>query len=365
MADLQSYVRLAVPKAPGSAFGDSSYLRLGTYTSGDESSLSTGLSTTTSSVTDTGEGAAQQAQDKLTDTSKPANTWDATSQQADKYKTGVTATTASSNNGVLIYSNSDLNENIKGAALQKFGKGHTTEVTTADAKYSVKAGQYQISAQNGVFITGGASGAPANIELTAYGYVKQTAYGPLDQITYGLTRKQFIGSAFSFFLGDNWSCTMGMTTSLTMGLSTACFIGVSFTLKLSLDFSLTASATVTIKFFAENKLLVGSKLDITVGNEFKQVTGNSMKIVIGPDTKFATSDLKVLQLFDVKFAASGDIKKVGINGTFCDIDVKVTAADIANNKLKADQAQLVASLKSIKAEQGTAEVKSKAAILHL
>jgi hypothetical protein len=340
-------------------------LRLGVYTGSEEDPLLTGLTTTTSSVSTSDVGAYQNALDKLSNTSNPANQFDSSSQQDDTYTTTPSAPIASVKNGALIFSHEDLNENIKGAALQKFGKGHTTEVSTADASYKVLAGQYTLAAANGVSISGGTQAAPANVSITAGGYIKQTAYGPLDQITFGMTRKQFIGSAFSFFLGDNWSCTMGMTTSLTMGLSTSCFIGISITLKLSLDFSLAASATVTIKFFAVNQLTIGNKIDIVVGNDFKQVTGPSTKIVIGPDSKWAASDMKILTGMDIKMAPGGDIKKVGLNGTWCTVDVKVTDADIKANKLSVGQKNLMTEMHGVRIASGTAEVKSKASILHL
>jgi hypothetical protein len=351
-----SYARMLVPASHGAPIKSSSYLRLGAYTA-DESEIVTALKTTTSANSSESVTAISGA--------KNDGVFSSTGQKTSSVSNSVTSTHTTDNNGVLAYTPDDFQANVAGAALMKFGNGHTTEVTAGDAAYTVKTGIYKISGENGIKMTAGAGGTPANIEMTASDYIKQTANGPLSEITYGNSEKRTIGNAMEFFLGTKFTCMIGATTTLTMALTMSTMIGVALSFKLSFEFALNATASITIKFFATNSLTIGDKTDIVVGMDFKQVTGNSMKIVVGPDCKVSASDMKVLTGMDLKFAAAGDLKKVGINGTFCETDVKVTAADIKKGELTAAQQDLVSRMNGIEAVAGQITAVTKSAVLHL
>lgn len=322
------YLRLSQPQSPTSPFTASSYLRLGSYVA-DETGLPTGLTTSQSEVKEDKKGAEQQAKEAKENVKKdPAKAQDATSKSATSYSTKPKIgpdgkpldAIASSNNGILIYSNSDLNENIAGAALQKYGKGHVVEVTTADAKYSVPAGKIDIAGYNGIFLKAGAVDAKynvtqaANLEITAGGYIKQTAYGPLDEITYGVTRKNFHGDAYDEFHGFKQSIFRGREHTYKMSGVLSLTMAGECVLKLSTKFELTAGVDVGIRLAADMKIFVGLKLDIVLIADIKMVLGYSIKC--------AWSDMKILHATDVKFAPLSDMKKVGFNITICDFDFK-------------------------------------------
>jgi hypothetical protein len=365
MGTTTAFTRLAVPeKATDANFEKAAYIRLGAYAGTLEDKLLTGLKTTSSTTSDEGKGAYDQSQDKIkNEKNKPADTWNATSQDAKKFKTNFTNHDPGKN-GFLFYSDGDLHHNVKAAGLYKFGLGHTTEVSDRDATYKVPKGSYSLETKNGIFLK--TTDSQANIELTAQGYIKQTAYGPLELMIYGTTRRQFIGNAFSFFLGDDWRCTIGMVTSLTMGLTTSCFIGISITLKLSLEFSLNAAATVAVKFFEENKLMMGNKLDIVIGAEFKQITGISTKLVFGQDIKMTSSDLKFVSGNDIKLVPTGwDAKKVLFDAKWFETEVKISGFKADQTKFDANQKLLAGHLTTAKTEAGQIETKSKTAILNL
>ena len=351
-----AYTRLVVPDAHGSALTSSSYLRLGAYT-GDESGIVTGLTTTTSEN-------SSKSVDAI-DGAKYDGVFSSMGQKTEEVSNKVKSTHTTDNAGVLAFTNKDFQANIAGAMLMKIGNGQTTEITGGDAKYTVDSGIYKIAAENGVSITAGAGGTPANIEMTASDYIKQTAKGPLSEITFGNSEKRTIGNAMEFFLGTKFTCMIGATTTLTMALNTTMFIGAAFSFKLSFEFSLNATASITIKFFATNSLTIGSKVDIVVGSDFKQVTGASTKIVIGPDTKMATTDTKVLEFSDFKIAPAFDIKQVGLNGTVCNLDVKKCYVTLSKEEMEAAQEALVVQTNDLVAKTGSIEVKSKSAILSL
>lgn len=351
-----AYTRLVVPDTHGSALTSSSYLRLGAYT-GDESGIVTGLTTTTSEN-------SSKSVDAI-DGAKYDGVFSSMGQKTEEVSNKVKSTHTTDNAGVLAFTNKDFQANIAGAMLMKIGNGQTTEITGGDAKYTVDSGIYKIAAENGVSITAGAGGTPANIEMTASDYIKQTAKGPLSEITFGNSEKRTIGNAMEFFLGTKFTCMIGATTTLTMALNTTMFIGAAFSFKLSFEFSLNATASITIKFFATNSLTIGSKLDIVVGNDFKQVTGDSIKMVFGPDTKFAFMDTKILMETDFKLAPIADLKKVGLNGTICDSAVTIDWSKTTVAQLTAEQKSLITQVEGLMASTGNMEAKTKSAVLHL
>ncbi|TCR64181.1 hypothetical protein [Bosea sp. BK604] len=362
------YFRVLQPQTPTSAFTASSYLRLGNYVA-DETGLPTGLTTSTSTVgVDSSKGGAKEQAEaaELNEKNDPAKQYTATSQSSTAYKTTPTAVAATDHAGILIYSDGELNENIAGAALQKFGKGHVVEVTTADAKYGVVEGKLDISASNGIFVkaglvdtnTGSVSRA-ANLELTASGYIKQTAYGPLDEITYGTTRKNFHGDAYDEFHGFKESIFHGREHTYKMSGVMQLTLSGELIIKLSTQFALTAGIDTGIRLALDIKMFIGGKFDIVVLEDAKIVLGFSEKLVVGSDWKMAGSDMKILSTVDMKFAPVADMKKVGFNVTICDFDFKKQFIKAESSEAEALKKAFEAGIKDLKAEGGMTEAKVK------
>jgi len=373
------YARLVQPQTPSSPFTASSYVRLGKYVAGDaqEGKLVTGLTTTTSTVGEGSKGAQAQAEDAKTNAKgDPAKQYSATSQSSTSYTTTPGAAITSTNDGILIYSDTDLNENIKGAALQKFGKGHVVEVTTADAKYGVKAGKLDIGAKNGVFVKAGSftAGAEAssstieqraNLEMTATGYIKQTAYGPLDEITYGTTRKNFHGDAYDEFHGFKESTFHGREHTYKMSGVMQMTLSGELVLKLSTQFALTAGIDTGIRLALDFKVFIGGKFDVVTPFDIKFVAGFSSKIGVGPDYKMMTSDMKVLTTTDMKLAPIADAKKVGINMTIAEVDVKKILISATSDMGKLYQGQMDVATANLTARQGSFSSEIRSLIVKL
>lgn len=364
----QPYFRVVQPQSATAAFTESSYLRLGSYIVGadQEDALLTGLTTTTSTVSEGTKGAREQAQDAERNAKgDPAKQYVATSQSATSYSTTASDPIASSNAGVLIYTDGDLHTHVKKAALEKFGAGHVTEVTTADAKYSVVGGKLDIGAKNGIFVKAGSftPGAEAsastieqraNYEVTATGYIKQTAYGPLDETTYGVTRKVFHGEAYDEFHGFKETIFRGREHIYKMSGVMSMTMSGEVVLRLSTRFELTAGVDTGVRLAVDVKIFVGGKNDVVLISDLKVVAGLSKKIVIGSDSKWAISDTKTLLLSDTKFVPLADAKKVGFNITICDFDYKKSFIDakshmgvLLHNKLEAKYGGLKAELTNI------------------
>ncbi len=364
----EPYFRVVQPKSSTAAFAESSYFRLGSYVQGatGEDSLVTGLSTTTSTVAKAEKSASSQAGDAIKNVKgDPAKKFSATSQATETYTTTASAPIPSSGNGVLLYTDGDLQQNVKGATLAKLGQGHVTEVTTADAKYAVKAGKYDLTATNGIFIKAGsfdAAGkttAGANIELTAGGYIKQTAYGDLDEVTYGITHKRFHGIANDMFMGLKFSFFFGLETSVKLAGRLTIIMSAELSFKLSTGFSLTIAIDRKIFVGGSVSFFFGAKVDTVTGLDMKTVVGASSKIVVGADFKQATSDTKILTATDIKMAPVGDLKKVGVNLTVCEFDLKVEMAAIKSGDMAAQKKTMQATVTNLATEFGSAYFTTK------
>ncbi|MDR3497237.1 MAG: hypothetical protein P4L82_21795 [Ancalomicrobiaceae bacterium] len=358
-----NFARIVVQAAPGD-MGHASYLRLGKYVSTDEASKVTGLKTTTTSVTDSGESTKDQAQDKIdNDPNKDGdvnqgNIYSATSQNETSYKHGATENTATDNNGILLYTTYDLNENVEGQVLAKYGKGQTVEVETADSNLTVKAGAYNASAAEGIYMTAGKHGAPANMEITSYGYIKQTSYGDLNEWTYGNTLKKFQGETTDWFFGNKRLLQLAAESSFKLGVVTTCFVGLNFSLNLAGIVAIKVSGEININISAKFQFTMGPTLTIKVFNT-DWVWGADNKIVWGASFKSATADVKVLQTTDLKIAPVGDFKMVGTNGTIANFDVKVLTFKATTAQAIAAQALFETKTQTAIAKMGSFDVSIK------
>jgi hypothetical protein len=347
---MAAYVRLYQPATPTSAFAQSSYLRLGAYSSSDESSLITGLTTTTSSDSTSSITAISSANSSAGPSSSMG---DKTASVTDTQ----TGTYTTQNNGVLAFTYQDFQANVQGAALIKIGNGHTTEVTAGDAQYQVDQGGYTLNAANDIKIYAGYNGTPANLELTASDYIKQTANGPLSVITYGNSDTQTIGNSSDFFLGTKFSCTIGTSMSLSLSVSLSMFLGYQLSISM---------CSVSIIFVFENSFTLGAQIQLQTGLYFKEVTGSYINVIVGPDLKTAQTSAKFCATSDYKLVPSADVKVVGLNGTICDSKAeiewaKVKSTDILSN----EQQQLIAKTEEVAASTGGFESRTIGTIIHM
>lgn len=266
----------------------------------------------------------------------------------------VTSKHQSDNAGILAFTDKDFQTNVVGAVLLKVGRGQTTEVTNGNSQHKVPKGTYEISAENGVSISAGADGTPADIILTASNDVKLINRGHKLETTGGNSEKQTMGDTKEFFQGTKFTCMRGAATRLTMGNNVSMFFGEAFTFKISRECSFNLSD--------KNSVTIGNKLDIVEGNDIKQVIGNSVKCVFGPNFNSADSDTKILRTSDFKLAPVDDLKVVGRDGRVCKTSVSVTEDEFRQGRLSTEQHELVTRAAEIMSSTGNEEVVQKKSI---
>ncbi len=222
------YMRLDVPKAvtdapPSSASGataSGTYLRLGAYA--DDASAQSGLKYTTSSVAQTDQG------NKNKDDPYGAK---ASSSKTAKEKSKVSSSEQTpSGKGVLLYSDDDLDVNVKGAGLMKYGAGHTTKTANGDSRHAVDNGQYTLNTKNGVTIEAGTSASPADILIHATNTVTTKSDGDTYDWIYGNSTKYTQGNSFAMFLGTEESVKLATTTNFQLGLKFETIVGLKMDL---------------------------------------------------------------------------------------------------------------------------------------
>ncbi|KWV54688.1 hypothetical protein AS156_06890 [Bradyrhizobium macuxiense] len=315
-----AFTRLVVPETPISPLTKSTYLRLGAYSS-EEANIVTGLTTT--------------VDESLTATSKQG----------------------SDNAGIFAFTNQDLQANVEGAALMKIGRGQTTEVANGNSRHMVSKGTYEIAAENGVSITAGANGTPADITLTASNRIKVINKGHKSETNDGDAEKRTMGSTKEFFQGTRFTCMKGAVTTLTMARSVCLFFGESFTYKVSRERSVNLSDMISVT--------IGNKLQFVKGNDIKHVIGNSTKSVFGPDYKSADSDTKILRTNDFKLAPGDDFKRVGRDGKVCKTSVSVIEEEVSKGQLHTEEHKIVRREAEIMSSTGNEEVIQKKSIIFM
>lgn len=336
-----AYTRVFVPDTIGSGLPDSSYLRLGAYSS-DESPLVTGLETNTSPSSATSVAV-------LSDAVSGPGVSSTFGQKLKEAMTRQTGTHKTNNAGILFHTNKDYQANIKGTALEKIGFGHTTEVSDGDARYNVSKGAYQLSAENGLSISAGANGTPANIDLTASGSINQTAHGPVSQVTHGDWRTQRAGDTMEFFAGAKFSCMIGGTASL--------FIGGAFCSKLGYDFSINAGGSCTISFGVANSLTVGHEFRMVTCNLTRNIGGANTQIVKETDARYAKNYFKKID--------ESDVKEVGLDGTICQNRVVRAGTEITTTGLSSNESDVASIVANFKTETGKHAAKTWTSVLFL
>ncbi|MDQ0509466.1 type VI secretion system Vgr family protein [Ancylobacter amanitiformis] len=312
------FLRMDVPKVVGDKPPTGNYLRLGSQAGEDEKPAQSGLSYSTSTVGVSDSDAYGSTQGGLayadfkTATANTVNTVTVTS-----------TTHATSGNGILLYSEQDLDVNIVGAATLKFGAGHATQTTKGDSTHSVKDGQYTLKATNGVKITGGDTGL-ADVSITATNMVKTKSMGDTTFFTYGTTTKYSMGESFSIFMGFEQ------------------------TLKASISLTIQLSAVSTITLGASTSMTLGAKADVIVGLSAKFCIGAGDMKITTKDSKITTSDMKIANI-DFKYCAVMDAKIVNVGFE----DVKTKATHVSWNL---EQAELVFKQMDIITEKKSSKI---------
>ncbi len=280
------FLRMDVPKVVGDKPPTGNYLRLGSFAGDDEKPAQSGLTYTTSVVTTADSDAYGSTMGGLAYTG-----FDTKTSNSENTVTVTPTTHATSGNGVLLYSEQDLDVNIVGAATMKFGAGHATQTTQGDSTHSVKAGQYTLKATNGVKINGGVDGALADVSITATNMVKTKSQGDTTFFTYGTTTKYSMGESFTIFMGFEQ------------------------TLKASISLTIQLSAVSTITLGAATSMTLGAKADVILGLSAKYCIGAGDMKVATKDLKICGSDSKITES-DIKYVA-------GIDGKVCQVSISI------------------------------------------
>lgn len=330
----QIYTRFDVPSAPGAAPRTGCYVRLGSYIP-EEESIVPNVPYTTSTVSYSDVDPEQAAKDsgKQTSNQRSAATTTPTSH-------------TSSYNGVLVFTNQDRNENILGASLSKFGKGHATKTVTGDSTHEVSDGVYSLLATKGVKITAGsatksATAPVADIVLTASNYIKQTAYGPLSEATYGDSSKITYGNSTDEFHGTKTSYFYGDETTTKYASSKQYYLNALFVAKISTELTIAISVTTKIVLGGDVKIASPFDSKMIMGINSTLVLGMDHKSVVGPIVKMGTTDFKFMSAGDSKLILGSDMKMVNADIKFCSYEYKggITQDEVA--ALKSDDDAVV------------------------
>lgn len=350
------FIRLVQPEEPNSPYPDSSYIRLGSYVTRnqEEALLTTGLTRTRSTIS-AGIAVSGPSAGQVT-TSNIGAVFSAASQLSKDHQTVPGPPIASTNDGILIYTDHDLNETIKGAALQKFGQGHVVRVETGDAAYAVQRGMYDLYAQNGVFVYAGSKAQPANIEMVSEAHLKLTAFGDFETKISGNANKKTVGTTFEHFVGAKCSLLLGAEANIKLGGTLNIFGGLDTQLrhagKLSVIFGFDASFNTSMIL----NMLLGYKFSATFGGEVKYIKGLSSKIVRGEDIKQTLGDLKIVNGGDFKLVDLTDAKRVNINMTICDIDLKKEFASVKDSKFATTKTDLTSKLDKLCVDKSSIDI---------
>ncbi|MGV7219538.1 hypothetical protein [Bradyrhizobium sp. UFLA05-112] len=311
-----AYARFFVPETPNSPLTSSSYLRLGAYSVGEEE-IVTDLATTSDRSSTTHE---------------------------------------TDHAGILAFTKKDFQVTADGAALMKIGRGHTTEVRNGDAKYTVSNGNYDISAQNDVSISAGGDGSTGDISTTALNY-KQTAKGDSSEITHGNSKRITRGSAMEIYEGAKVTCVAGACTTAAIGLSVAAFLGAAISIRHGYNLSISRGGNCSIRFRFANTL--------TVGNEFNKVTGNVTRIIGGYNVQVTNSDIRYVKETYLKVVDDADVKKVKLDGSWCETRVQVADEQVQRSELSSDEHQVVNRVCDVESATGRYKTQNWRTMLYL
>ncbi|WP_156944171.1 hypothetical protein [Bradyrhizobium sp. Ec3.3] len=311
-----AYARFFVPETPNSPLTSSSYLRLGAYSVGEEEIVTDLISTSDNNST--------------------------------KHE--------SDHAGILAFTQKDFQVTAEGASLMRIGRGHTTEVRNGDARYKVLNGAYEISAQNDVSISAGADGTAGNISLTASHY-EQTTKGDVSETTHGNSKRTTNGSAMEIYNDARVTCVQGANVTTAVGLSVAAFLGGAISIGAGYNLSISCGGNCSIRYFFANAL--------TIDNEFNKVTGNMTRIIGGYNVQVADSDIRYVKKTYLKVVDDADVKRVKLDGTWCETRVQVADAQVQIGQMSSDQHQVVDRVCEVESATGRYNTQNWRTLLYL
>lgn len=295
------YIRFDVPAKVDDTPPTGTYLRLGNEVQGDANVLS-GVKYSSSTV-----ATSDQSWNYNSGFKKASSTKQSESTSA------VTSTSeAASGQGILIYTDQDMDTNILGASVAKIAKGQATEVTDGDVTYQVDKGQFKLTAYNGVTITAGTVGDSSQMA----------------DITIKATNTVYTKSG-----GDTYQWISGTSTKYTMGESFTMFLGFEQTIK--------AAISITLQLSGYNSTTIGIYNSIVLGGKWDLIIGSSGKLcMVKGDMKITTSDLKITN-GDMKLT-NEDFKIVsGLDGKFSNMVLEHTNTKVASDKFTAEQGEIM------------------------
>lgn len=342
------FLRLLQPEQPNAPFKDSSYFRLGSYVAynSEETPLVTHLATTRSKVSGTPAIQEQSAADGV-DLMGPdySSSFGAPSPGALSLEAIPSDPIASSNDGVLLYTDRDLNETVGGAVLQKYGQGHVTQVTDYDSAYSVLNGKHDLFAQSGITLHAGTKAAPSNIHIVAEGHMTQVAYGDLKEKVSGNTHKVFIGAKSEEFLGLKSTLMVGAESVVKLSASCTIIVGLDRYIRLGGRVTITISIDENLTIGRQENIIFGTKKDTINGTEHKHNFGNTYKTVVGLDEKYGINDRKFLSDSDTKVVNQTDLK-------FTNKSISINNISITKNHTDLEKSDFKDSKKDIETKAG-------------
>lgn len=342
------FLRLLQPEQPNAPFKDSSYFRLGSYVAynSEETPLVTHLATTRSKVSGTPAIQEQSAADGV-DLMGPdySSSFGAPSPGALSLEAIPSDPIASSNDGVLLYTDRDLNETVGGAVLQKYGQGHVTQVTDCDSAYSVLNGKHDLFAQSGITLHAGTKAAPSNIHIVAEGHMTQVAYGDLKEKVSGNTHKVFIGAKSEEFLGLKSTLMVGAESVVKLSASCTIIVGLDRYIRLGGRVTITISIDENLTIGRQENIIFGTKKDTINGTEHKHNFGNTYKTVVGLDEKYGINDRKFLSDSDTKVVNQTDLK-------FTNKSISINNISITKNHTDLEKSDFKDSKKDIETKAG-------------
>lgn len=342
------FLRLLQPEQPNAPFKDSSYFRLGSYVAynSEETPLVTHLATTRSKVSGTPAMQEQSAADGVNLMGPDYSaSFGAPSSGALSLEAIPSAPIASSNDGVLLYTDHDLNETVGGAVLQKYGQGHVTQVTDCDSAYSVLNGKHDLFAQSGITLHAGTKAAPSNIHIVAEGHMTQVAFGDLKEKVSGNTHKVFVGAKSEEFLGLKSTLMVGAESVVKLSASHTIIVGLDQYIRLGGRLTLTISSDRNYTIGRQENTINGTKKDTIIGIEHKLNFGNTFKTVTGLDQKNGVNDRKFLSDSDFKVVGQTDLK-------FTNKSISINNISITKNHTDLEKSDFKDSKKDIETKAG-------------
>ena len=388
-APTKPYARIVVPSSFGASNGD--YLRLGPFITGEETAPAIGWANTVTADADVTNSepdhsdststsvwinAAETANDSGGKTGQGYTRQDDDSKWVKNTSGQVSLKSISSTlhphtsdgSGFYLRTLQDVNVNAGGATMINLGGGMsvrtkvgditldasgynapltTTNSSGVSATTTVPAddgGIVSLNGRQGVTITAGAEGKPANIAMTAWGYIKQSAYGPVSDWKYSTSSSTTYGWSKDYFYGEKYSEFHGESTAKFWGVETKTYVAQQRNYNCAGRINITFAGNMTLQISFDFTLTLGIATSILIGGQLSVVWPRRITI-LGMDVKICSiNDMKVVMGSDLKVVLGTDDKVVGQN-------VKAATSSIVAAALKGRSDILEVAKKPVEVKQ--------------